>query len=87
MGEVDESGGGYATSRTAVAGTSCRGTDRLEALLGGETGPGLVRSGSLLGKLSGVWIVVVSVSRMWRWLRPRDTSGHHGPRDDEGEPL
>jgi hypothetical protein len=34
-----------------------------------------------------VWIVVVSVSRMRRWLRPRDTSGHHGPRDDEGEPL
>ena len=26
------------------------------------------------------------VSRMWRWLRPRDTSGHDGPRDEEGEP-
>lgn len=26
------------------------------------------------------------VSRMRRWLRPRDTSGHDGPRDEEGEP-
>ena len=23
---------------------------------------------------------------MWSWLRPRDTSGHDGPRDEEGEP-
>jgi GrpB-like predicted nucleotidyltransferase (UPF0157 family) len=28
----------------------------------------------------------VRVSRMWHWLRPRDTSGHDGPRDDEGDP-
>jgi ABC-type multidrug transport system ATPase subunit len=26
------------------------------------------------------------VSRMWRWLRPRYTSGHDRPRDEEGEP-
>ena len=26
------------------------------------------------------------MSRMWRWLRPRDTSGHDGPRDEEGDP-
>src|SRR5215211_5761480 len=26
------------------------------------------------------------LSRMRRWLRPRYTSGHDGPRDEEGEP-
>jgi hypothetical protein len=26
------------------------------------------------------------VSRMWRRLRPRDRSGHDGPREEEGEP-
>jgi site-specific recombinase XerD len=26
------------------------------------------------------------LSRMWRWLRPRYTSGHDRPRDEEGEP-
>ena len=26
------------------------------------------------------------MSRTWRWLRPRNTNGHDGPRDEEGEP-
>jgi hypothetical protein len=33
-----------------------------------------------------VELSTLRVSRMWRWLRPRDTSGHDGPRDAEGEP-
>jgi hypothetical protein len=28
----------------------------------------------------------IPMSRMWRWLRPPDISGHNGPRDEGGEP-
>ncbi len=28
----------------------------------------------------------LQMSRMRCWLRPRDISGHDGPRDEEGEP-
>jgi predicted acyltransferase len=59
-----------------------RGTPRTAALLLTVFG-----AGGVVVAFGYSWAMVVfPVSRMWRWLRPRYTSGHDGPRDEEGEP-
>ena len=57
----------------------------LDAASGGEISRARSR-GELTGKPYDVLAIsTLRVSRMGRWPRPRYTSGHDGPRDEEGE--
>ena len=57
---------------------------RIRQRLGIDDLPALLREGRRPLPGSGLGLGPRAVLR---WLRPRDTSGHDGPRDEEGEPL